>query len=179
MTPARYILIMLLLGVAISTTHGQTTTPATPATPKKFKTRDNGSSTGAGSSVGIISSAKKPKTRTITITYTVITKEREWENTDGKKMKARLLVFPSLDESENAADKNDRYTVIRDQKVRFLMSHNNRPTIYPLEKLSDFDREYIEEVAQAAAAAKAAASKKKNSDKESGIQTEKPEIQKK
>ena len=59
------------------------------------------------------------------------------------------------------------------------MSHNNKPTIYPLEKLSDFDREYIEEIVQAAARAdKALSNQQKNIDKNTG-QAEKPLIEKK
>ena len=178
MTPIRLTLITLLLGAGISISQAQTTVPANP---KKFETRKNGSSTGTGSSVGLITSAKKPKKRTITITYTVLSKEREWENSEGEMMKARLLAFPSLIENnkESTTNGDKHFTVIRDQKVRFLMSHNSKPTIYPLDKLSNFDQEYIEEIAQAAArAAKAASSKQKNNAKDTGIQTGKPSTEK-
>jgi len=177
MKPTHIILIMLLLGVVIPTSQAQTTVPASP---KKFVTRKNGSGTGTGSSVGLVSSAKKQKPQIIT--YTALTKVREWENSDGKTMKARLLAFPSLIENnnENITNKNTHFTVIRDQKIRFLMSHNNKAIIYPLEKLSDFDREFIEEIAQAAArAASTTSSQQKKTNKEAGIQTEKPSTKKK
>ena len=175
MSLTRFVLILLILGVGIHSGQAQTTLPASP---KKFVTRKNGSSTGAGSSIGLIPATKKPKTTTITITYTVLTKEREWENIDGKIMKARLLAFPSL--IETTSKKDSHFTVVRDQKVRFLMSHNKRPAIYPLDKLSDFDREYIEEIVQAAVkAAKTPSSQQKNSDKEAGTPIKKPSIQKK
>ena len=101
MPPNLYALITLLLFSTLFTGQAQTTLPASP---KKFVTRKNGSSTGAGSSVGLIPATKKPKTTTITITYTVLTKEREWENIDGKIMKARLLAFPPLDPSAAAME---------------------------------------------------------------------------
>jgi len=178
MTLVRLVLFMLLLGVATPKNQAQT---ATPASPKKFETRKNGSTTekgstaGTGSSVGLVSAGKKQEPKIIT--YTVLTKVREWENISGKKMRARLLAFPSPGETS----KNTQLIVIRDQKVRFLMSYNNTPAIYPLEKLSDFDREYIEEIALGVAQATKTSSsqKKKKTDEEAGIQTEKSSNKKK
>ena len=173
MNPACLILIIVLLGVSSPIGQAQITVPATA---KKFVTRKNGSSTGSGSSVGLVSPAKKRAPQIII--YTTLTKVREWESSDGKTMQARLLAFPSL--TENTTNKNPHHTVIRDQKVRFLMSPNNKAIIYPLEKLSDFDQEFIEEIAQAAAkAAKAHSSKQENTVKDTSTQTEKPSVKKK
>ena len=140
-------LLILLLGSAAINSQAQTTT----STPKGFEIRKNGSGTGNGSSVGLIPSGKKQKPQVIT--YTALSKVREWKNSDGKTIKARLLAFPSLIEDQKTKGETPHFTVIRDQKVRFLISPNNKATLYPLEKLSDLDQEFIEEIARAAARA--------------------------
>ncbi len=146
MKSATLYLVLLFFG---STTPNSLAQTVTPATPKGFEIRKNGSGTGTGSSIGLVSSTNKQTTQVIT--YTALSKIREWKNTDGKTMKARLLAFSPPPVKNNAKDKGAQFTVIHDQKVRFLMSPNNKPTIYPLEKLSDFDKEFILKIAKAAA----------------------------
>jgi len=150
MKSAQFFVLILLLAVSASNGFTQTVTPSTP---KGFEIRKNGSSAGTGSSVGLVSPAKKTKTQVIT--YTALSKVREWHNSDGKAMKARLLAFPSpIEEKEkNAKAKTPHFIVISEKKVRFLMSHNKKAITYPLEELSQQDQEFIEKIAQAAALA--------------------------
>lgn len=148
MNVTQYFIPLFLVAVAVPDGFTQTVSPATP---KGFEIRKNGSSAGTGGSVGLVSPPKKAKTQVIT--YTALSKVRQWHNSDGKAMMARLLAFPSRAEENKTKGKSPQFTVIHEQKVRFLMIPNNKAITYPLEKLSVQDQEFIEKIAHAAAQA--------------------------
>lgn len=99
---------------------------------------------GAGAS---ISAPKPPPTQVTTITYTAVSEQRQWTNTDGKQIIAHLLAF-----SAPKAGESGPVVVVHNGNVRFLLEGGNKkPVNYPLEKLSDEDRDVIQGIAAAAA----------------------------
>jgi hypothetical protein len=129
----------------------------TPASPKKFTTRPIGSRSGVGAEV--IPPPEDPKTRHIT--YFVLSESREWTSADGKPITGKLIAFENLvvDMPKGSAQADSPVppvnpTVISAGKLRLLV--NNKPFEVPLERLSQEDREFAENV-RAAHAKKAAA----------------------
>jgi len=114
-----------------------------PGTPKKFETRGTGG-LGTGSSVGVTAKDPQPK-ETVTVYFTTVSKSREWTNTEGKNMTAKLVAFVAPKRGEQGP-----VVVINEGKVRFLMSNAKKPIDYPLEKLSQPDQIFVKAIAQAA-----------------------------
>ncbi|MEM7013822.1 MAG: hypothetical protein AAF585_20360 [Verrucomicrobiota bacterium] len=94
-----------------------------------------------------ISAPKQQPPQVTTITYTAVSEQRQWTNTDGKQIIAHLLAF-----SAPKAGETGPVVVVHNGNVRFLLEGGNKkPVDYPLEKLSDEDREMIQNIAKAAA----------------------------
>ncbi len=99
--------------------------------------------TGGGSSVEF-GPPKRTEPEKVRIELTVVGKEREWTNTEGRKILASLVAFPK----EPAGSKNAPLEVMRDGKVRLLRGEDYMNVAeYPLEKLSEADREFVSNLA--------------------------------
>ena len=111
-----------------------------PPNPNRFDTRGSGGGASVGASV---IERERPKTQVIT--FTAVSPQRVWTNTDGKAILARLLAFSA---PENP---NDGPTVIiHDGNIRLLLEKAKQPTDYPLKKLSQPDQLFVKSIAQAA-----------------------------
>jgi len=93
-------------------------------------------------------------------THIVLYQNRFWTNTEGKLLEAKLIAFedqvaesPKGGEEPKFIAPPAKPTVIRDGKIRLLV--NQKPVVFPLDKLSQQDREFVEQI-RAAIAKKAA-----------------------
>ncbi len=134
--------------------------PVTPATPKKFKTRSDGGGLNTGATVD----PGKPENPNVRyVTHIVLYEYRMWTSADGKPLEAKLIAFEDLvsevpkGTAEPAMPKPPEHpTVVRNGKARLLV--NKKPVEIALDRLSQQDREFIEDI-KAALAKKAAAAK--------------------
>ena len=130
-----------------------------PATGKKFDTRTiNGSGGNAGVSVNN-TTKPAPPTKTKLTSYFILGEPRQWKSTDGRSLLGAIITFEeSVIEFEAAnpaaareavakappAKLPDKPTLIRTGKIRLLV--NQKPVEVPLERLSDEDRKYVEDL---------------------------------
>jgi hypothetical protein len=130
-----------------------------PATGKKFDTRTiNGSGGNTGVSVNNVTKPAPP-TKTKLTSYFLLGEPRQWKSTDGKSLLGTIITFEeSVLEFEAAnpaaareavakappAKMPDKPTLIREGKVRLLV--NQKPVEVPMERLSDEDRKYVEDL---------------------------------
>ena len=119
----------------------QLTVPPNPNDVSRRKIGESGG--GASAAVGVSPAAGA--SRTIVIQYTAVSPQRQWTNTDGKTMVARLLAF-----SAPAEGGTGPVEVIREGTVRFLLDRGQEPIDYPLARLSQADQIDIKAIAQAA-----------------------------
>lgn len=117
---------------------------AVPPNPGKVTKRNLGENGGSGASTG--ASAVTPQSRTLVVQYIAVTPVEAWANLEGKTMQARLLAF-----SAPAAGETGPVEIIREGKVRFLVSGRKEPVDYPLEQLGEAERTKIAAIAKAAA----------------------------
>jgi hypothetical protein len=115
-----------------------------PPNPGKVTKRNLSESGGAGSSTG--ASAVTPQSRTVVVQYIAVTPVEAWANTEGKTMQARLLAF-----SGPAPGETGPVEIIREGKVRFLLSGGKAPIDYPLDQLGEVERTKIQALAAVAA----------------------------
>jgi hypothetical protein len=130
-----------------------------PSTGKKFDTRPvNGN---AGNAAVNINSTTQPAppTKTKLTSYFLLGDPRQWKSTDGRSLLGTIITFEeSVIEFEAAnpaaareavakappAKMPDKPTLIREGKVRLLV--NQKPVEVPLERLSEEDRKYVEDL---------------------------------
>lgn len=115
-----------------------------PPNPGKVTKRNLGENGGSGASTG--ASAVTPSSGTVIVQYIAVTPVEAWANLEGKTMEARLLAF-----STPATGETGPVEIIREGKVRFLVSGRKEPVDYPLEQLGEAERTKIEAIAKAAA----------------------------
>lgn len=115
-----------------------------PANPNRFTKRNLGESGGSTASAG--ASAVAPLSRTVVVRHIAVTPVEVWKNASGDAMEARLLVF-----SAPAAGETGPVEVIREGKVRFLVTGRKEPVDYPLDRLGEEERKKIEALAAVAA----------------------------
>lgn len=132
--------VVLLFGGGAPTS-AQLTVPPNPGKVTKRNLGDNG---GSGASTG--ASAVTPQSRTVVVQYIAVTPVEAWANLEGKTMEARLLAF-----SAPAAGETGPVEIIREGKVRFLVTGRKEPVDYPLEQLGEAERAKIAAIAKAAA----------------------------
>ena len=85
-----------------------------------------------------------PKPQTIRYTVTIVGKEREWTNDEGKKILASLVAFPKPPE----AAKDAPLEILQEGKIRLMLGEDVQNIVpYPLEKLSEADQEYVSNMA--------------------------------
>ena len=117
---------------------------AVPPNPGKVTKRSLGENGGSGASTG--ASAVTPQSRTVVVQHLAVTPVEAWANLEGKTMQARLLAFSAPAEGETGP-----VEIIREGKVRFLVSGRREPVSYPLEQLGEAERTKIAAIAKAAA----------------------------
>lgn len=131
-----------------------------PTTGKKFETRTiNGS--GGNTGVSINSTPQPSTTKAKLVSYFSLSDARQWKSSDGRSLLGSIIAFEDsvieIDAANPAAARDAaqkaptpeppaKFTLIRDGKVRLLV--NNKPFEVPLEKLSDEDRKFVEELQQ-------------------------------
>lgn len=131
-----------------------------PTTGKKFETRTiNGS--GGNTGVSINSTPQPSATKAKLVSYFSLSDVRQWKSSDGRSLLGSIIAFEDsvieIDAANPAAARDAaqkvptpeppaKFTLIRDGKVRLLV--NNKPFEVPLEKLSDEDRKFVEELQQ-------------------------------
>ncbi len=130
-----------------------------PTTGKKFDTRTiNGSSGSGGVSIGA-TTKPPPPTKTKLTSYFMLGEPRQWKSTDGKSLLGTIITYEEsvleFDAANPAAAREavqkappakmpDKPTLIRDGKIRLLV--NKKPVEVPLERLSDEDRKFVEDL---------------------------------
>ena len=119
--------------------------PVTPQVPPAFDTRDVGEAHNGGASI----ERKKPEKITKKVTYVVVSKRRDWRNTDGQVIQASMLAFdPAPGASQDAA-----LPLVREGRIRLWIEERKPETEYPLAKLSPEDREFVTQLLEAQKAA--------------------------
>lgn len=130
-----------------------------PTTGKKFETRTiNGSGGNGGVSVNAV--APPPATtKAKLVSYFSLSDVRQWKSTDGRSLMGSIIAFEDavveIDAANPAAAREAamkapaatlpaKPTLIRDGKVRLLV--NQKPVEVPLERLSDENRKFVEEL---------------------------------
>ena len=85
------------------------------------------------------------------VTHIVLYQNRWWTNSEGKLLEAKLIAFEDqvAEAPKGGAEPKftappSRPTVIRDGKIRLLV--NQKPVELQLEKLSQQDREFVEQI---------------------------------
>ncbi len=136
-----FVVAALFWSLGVSLTVAQTTVPSTPGEFLKRKLGESGSGSTGTASTGVKPAAPK----TIVIHYVSVSPLRQWSNTEGKTMMARLLAFSAPKEGEQGP-----VEVIREGKVRFLLNGGKEPIDYPLSNLSRIDQTEIKRIAEAA-----------------------------
>lgn len=130
-----------------------------PTTGKKFVTRDLNGNNGSGG-VSINTTTKPaPPTKTKLTSYFIFGEPRQWKSTDGKSLLGSIIAFEEsvieFDAANPAAAREavekappaqmpEKPTLIRDGKARLLV--NKKPVEVPLERLSDADRQFVEDL---------------------------------
>ncbi|MCB1232232.1 MAG: hypothetical protein KDN19_18420 [Verrucomicrobiae bacterium] len=132
----------VLLGGLVVSANAQLTLPPNPNQVSKRKLGESGGASTGTATVGV----KPAGPKTIVINYVAVSPLRQWTNTEGKQMLARLLAFSAPKEGEDGP-----VEVIREGKVRFLLTGGKEPIDYPLTNLSQTDQIEIKSIAQAAA----------------------------
>jgi hypothetical protein len=117
--------------------------PPNPLAPKgsggsKGRNLGGGGDLGAGVSV--------PKKQTVVVQYIAVTPTQSWTNTSGKTIQARLLAFSGPKPGEPGP-----IEVIREGKIRLLVTGRKEPVEYPIEQLKPEHRAEAERIAKAAA----------------------------
>jgi hypothetical protein len=130
-----------------------------PSTGRKFETRTiNGS--GGNSGVSVNNATKPaPPTKTKLTSYFMLGEPRQWQSTDGRSLLGTIITFEEsvieFDAANPAAAREAvakappakmpaKPTLIRTGKIRVLVNQN--PVEVPLERLSDADRKYVEDL---------------------------------
>lgn len=138
-TPLRIISFLVLCG-SIAPVSAQ----FVPQNPNQFTKRKLGDNGGAGSSTG--ASAVTPQSRTVVVQHIAVTPVQAWVSANGKTMEARLLAF-SAPEPGDAGP----VEIIRDGKVRFLVTGRKEPVDFPLTGLDEKEQVKIKALAEVAA----------------------------
>lgn len=133
---------------------------AVPTTPRKFETR---TLNGGGSTAGVtITPAPQPAaTKVRLVSYFNLSDSRQWKSSDGRSLVGSAIAFEDAVVEIEAADAAAaraaaqkapaptppaKFTLVRDGKVRLLIS--NKPFEVMLDRLSDEDRQFINELQQ-------------------------------
>jgi hypothetical protein len=114
-----------------------------PANPNKFTKRSL--SENGGSSAGV-SGGTVAATKPVVVQYVAVTPVQPWVNLEGKTMEARLLAFSAPESGQTGP-----VEIIREGRVRFLVTGKKQPIDYPLDQLGETEQAKIKALAAVAA----------------------------
>lgn len=152
------VLAALMLGTGLTSAQ-----IAIPATPKGFTKRVGDAGGGINISPGITPPPPQPRL-VRTTTYVTLSENRQWTSADGKPVLGRLIAFEDIvvetrgNEAVPAPQMPATPTVVKDGRARLLV--NTKPFELALERLSQADRDFIENI-RGAVARKATVAEKK------------------
>ena len=131
-------LSLLVCGLAASLALAAAPDPDFPVkrpayTPQAFETRNTGETSEEEANIEI------RKTTPRKIKFTAVSAYRNWRDTEGKVIIARLLAFESGDRSND----DKPLTLIRDGKVRLLVANGTRISELPMTRLSAADQAFV------------------------------------
>jgi hypothetical protein len=137
------------------TTLSLTAQVVVPTTPTRFGKRQIGG--GAGNGTAEVNATIAPKESTArVVSYFAMEAPRQWKSTDGKSLLGSLIAFEesvvvvtganaaaaaSSAQSSTAPKPPEKFTIIRDGKVRLLV--NQKPFEIPLDRLAEEDRLHV------------------------------------
>ena len=143
----KYSLIAGLTGLLLAC--GISAQVVVPSTPKRMVSRSTGHSGAGGVSISSSDGSADQKVRYTT--HLVLSDSRSWTSSDGKTLQAKLIAFEDLvvEAPKGAAQPSApvppaTLTVIRGGKIR--MVSNQKPFELPLERLSQADRDFVEQI---------------------------------
>lgn len=116
-----------------------------PPNSNQFTKRNLGENGGSGSSAGFSGGGTTEAARTVVVQYVAVTPVQAWVNTDGKTMEARLLAFSAPEPGQTGP-----VEIIREGKVRFLVTGRKEPVDYPLDQLGETEKAKIKALAELA-----------------------------
>ncbi len=146
MTTVRLLLCLSVLTLFVHAAVAQ----AIPATPKKFTKRGLSSTTANGGSVGISTVTPPAPAKVRYVMHTTLCEPRQWQSNDGKSLLGQLIAFEDqFTEIEQGAPAPSftppaNPTVVKDGKARLLV--NQKPFELPLDRLSQKDRDFVEQI---------------------------------
>ena len=152
-----------LAALSLQTLHAQ----VVPTTPTKFTKRNVGnmSDSGGSANIGLSPNTTQPKPTVREISYIALSDARQWTSSDGKALVGKLIAFeqseqvlPSAQTTSNTTTPvlPARPTLVRQGNIRLLVQQ--KAFQLPLDRLSQPDRDFIQNL-DAAIAKKAAAPK--------------------
>lgn len=143
---------------------------ATPTTPTKFATR--AMTGGSGTATATVNPTAPAETTVRLVSHFTLDGPRQWKSTDGRSLLGSIIAFEdsvvemkaanraaavAAAQKAPAPDAPKKFTIIRDGKVRLLV--NQKPVEVPLDRLSEEDRTYANQVNDAMAKQQAASAK--------------------
>ena len=134
---------LFLFTVLITSSVVVTAQVVVPANPNKFTKRSL--SENGGSSAGV-SGGTVAATKPVVVQYVAVTPVQPWVNLEGKTMEARLLAFSAPESGQTGP-----VEIIREGRVRFLVTGKKQPIDYPLDQLGETEQAKIEALAAVAA----------------------------
>ena len=87
-----------------------------------------------------------PQSRTVVVQHIAVTPVQAWVSANGKTMEARLLAFYAPEPGDAGP-----VEIIRDGKVRFLVTGRKEPVDFPLTGLDEKEQVKIKALAEVAA----------------------------
>ena len=130
-----WLIFLSLFGSSISEGFSQQVIPSNP----RFEKRETNSGSSAGASV-----AKPKAPAPVVVTYTAVSPQRVFTNREGNNILARLLAFSAPTQPGEGP-----VEIVRDGNILLLVEKSRKPVEYPLENLSEGDREYIGTIVEA------------------------------
>ena len=149
--PCRWVIAFTLWASPLM---AQTDFPGNPTVgPKRYTTRQTGGGVNPGAAIDS-NTTENPNVRYVT--HIVLFQNRWWTNTEGKLVEAKLIAFEDMVAEAPKGGAEPKFpgppshpTVIKDGKIRLLV--NQKPVECPLEKLSQQDREFVDQIKAALA----------------------------
>ena len=133
---------------------------AIPATPKNFTKRSLSDTGSSGGNINFGPKTPPAEAKVRYITHVSLSEPRQWHSTDGKSLLGKLIAFDDIivettksARAPAAPTMPANPTVVKHGKARLMV--NSKPYELPVERLSQPDRDFIEDI-RAAIARKAA-----------------------
>ena len=149
--------LTVLLGTAASAQ------VAIPATPKNFTKRPISTTSSNSGSINFGPTQPPAETKVRYTTHIALSQPRQWQSADGKSLLGSLIAFEDLTAETVKGAPAPTFTppanptVVKDGKARLMV--NQKPYEIALDRLSQPDQEFIENIRTAAAKKAAAAAK--------------------